>query len=594
MLNNSLEQNRMNRPVLVFFTDPVLQKPASWWRQFGAVIGPRTVAETAEKYNLEYIDIESLLLPGSIQDAEVLVRTLSVLTNSEGQKISKMGSFDGYDLWWIHYDDLYYRYCFPYTQYKLLLTKLSEFTDVHLYNPSSATLFNYYLEAHGCAVHVIGAKEPKFPNVSLWIQAALSLLYFLVLVVQKPRLMVWTSDLFDPPHDYDFRMRYIYEELRRKKTPFVEFIRSIEPWRTVIEHAIRRNRPVVYSHALATILRLFAGYLAPGDSKKVQVMFPKFATAEDKFRFLVATHYLRTVTGDRWAIRLMEFILVSIGVQTAIITTAVSRSFHEVIACKRRNIPTVGILHGIASKDYNVYDFMPEFEGTKPMSLDLYGVWSSWWKEYYLHHGVVYTPEQLIVSGPMRPLLVERLEKSVRTDGQVRVLFISEQLGTPSETVPYLEALLSSPGIEVYIKFRSYRDGFESWLMKNRPDILERVPESRILRTGMSEAIAVCDVVVGSHSTAVVEALLYLKPPVLFSTSKWGDYFSLKTLNLCQKLIADTPEEFIELIYASTKIEEEVLLKLQNRLFGDPHMNGSFWVVSKAEQLLSVKNLTLR
>ncbi|MBU3940853.1 MAG: DEAD/DEAH box helicase, partial [Nanoarchaeota archaeon] len=84
--------------------------------------------------------------------------------------------------------------------------------------------------------------------------------------------------------------------------------------------------------------------------------------------------------------------------------------------------------------------------------------------------------DQLWVSGSMRPLEKELLSKiNSEKKEKPRVLFISEQLAASQEVLPYLLALLERKEFELYLKFRPYRDGFERWLKKNRPDILKKV-----------------------------------------------------------------------------------------------------------------------
>ena len=245
-------------------------------------------------------------------------------------------------------------------------------------------------------------------------------------------------------------------------------------------------------------------------------------------------------------------------------------------------------MHGVASRSYNVYDFLPAFDGAKMLSVDKYGLWSEWWKGYYVKNSKAYRKEQLYVSGPMRPPTpdIPHIHKDQRPDSSVRVLFVSEQLAVPEEVFPYLELLLKEEDISVYLTFRSYRDGFEVWLKENHPETLETVGKSNILRDGINSAVDKCDVVVGTHSTAVLESLFNLKPFVFFHTKKWGDYFNLKGYSNAFKFYTESTEELIESIGESKNVSKETLKKLQNRFFGDPYKNGSKWVVEQAEQVL--------
>ena len=106
----------------------------------------------------------------------------------------------------------------------------------------------------------------------------------------------------------------------------------------------------------------------------------------------------------------------------------------------------------------------------------------------------------------------------------------------------------------------------------------------------IEEAISLCDVVVGSYSNAVLEALLQLKPLVFFRTQKWGDYFEIKSLDAQGYFFAENPEELIEKIKKSTNILKEDLKKLQKQFFGNPYQNGSKWVVDQVIKNLLAKS----
>ncbi|HYF29391.1 MAG TPA: hypothetical protein VEA36_03445 [Candidatus Paceibacterota bacterium] len=579
----------MGRRALVLWGE-VPTRPPAWWREFDTVFARRTHTEVLEQLGVAYEDLDAILDPGSIFEATDMVRALARITLPDGSRLAKSVLYKGYELWWIHYDDLHLKFCLPFTQYEPLLKALTAYEEVHSYNPPSSTLFGYYLEAHGVRYEAIDDPSPDRLPFGMVLQIILSLPFLIALMIRRPGLMLWTSDRFDPPRDHDFRTRFLYEELHNRRIPFVEFIRSQETWKTMLEHAKVRRRPVIYSHAITTALRLLAGVLVKKDDHRVRALVTQQGgTPEETFRFLLATHYLRNVTGDIWAIRAMQLVLWAIGIRAAYVPAALSRNFHEVLAAKRSRIPIIGILHGVSSKSYNVYDFMPEYDGTLSLSVDRYGLWSPWWREYYLENSKVYKPEQLAVSGPMRPVERGSLpeKKAERTPGEpIKVLFIAEQLGIPKEILPYLTALLDAPDLSFHMKVRSYKDGFEEWLAANRPDLIERMDQERIFRGGMNEAIAACDVVVGSHSTAVLESLLQLKPCIFYDTKKWGDYFDLRSFRSDHKLIGDTPEEFLGLVRQATDIPEATLKELQYRFFGDPYENGSAWVVDELAKRL--------
>lgn len=563
------------KSVLVIFGKNLPKKSKKWWQQFDEVLGPK--------------ELKKIIVPGSVKEAYHLAEKIPDLIAADGKKVSKQINYKGYDLWWMNFDSIYYNFCLPFTQYRNLLTKLKDFEKVYLFEPIYPDLFRYFLEAYNRKYVVL--KQFRLRRLlpvpfGVFLQILLSIGFLPLLMIMRPRLMVWVGDKLDPPHDHDFRMKFIYEELRRRKIPFVEFIRSLESWSVVLRHAWKRKRPVFYSAAVIEILHFFVRRFSH---------FSFLSSASDsgeRFWFSIATHYLRNVGGSILSIKAIRFILRFIGVRAAYISAGCDRNFHELLACKLNNIKTIGIEHGAASKYYFVSDFMPGFDGEKPLSVDYYGVWSKWWKDYYIKNGDAYKPEQLFVSGPMRPLIrieekyTEKGVSSRQDKGKLRVLYISEGVAVPEEVLPYILTLLESRDFKPCFKFRPYRDDLESWLKEEQPEVYKKILETTtVFRGTMEEAISQCDVVIGSYSTAVLEALLQFKTPIFFRTNKWGDHFEFKSAGL-NSFFAETAQELIKRIKDSQKISKEELKKLQERFFGDPYQNGSAWVVDQIEEVL--------
>ncbi|MBI2410222.1 hypothetical protein HYV30_04295 [Candidatus Kaiserbacteria bacterium] len=569
----------MNR-ALVLFTPKLPDRSQKWWMQFTTLIGPGAFAQAAADRGLAFEPLEDFTDPGSIEEATAFLHELATVELPDGRRVSEAVANEGYELWWLSYDELFYRQCVPYTQYRRLLDRLRTFGHVTLHVPPATALFRSFLEAHGIS-YAIEEGPRSVPALGVWIQALITLLSWPILMIKRPWLLVYTGDLFDPPRDHSFRMRFIYDELRAKKIPFAEFIRSLEPGRVMLAHAMKRRRPVIYSYALKVLIAWLA------DSRVSTLQTPKkTGNAEYDFRLALALHYTRNERAHAWSIRAMRLLVRSIGIRAAIIPAASSRTFHEVLGCRTADVPTIGILHGAASKYYNVYDFLPEYRGKKRLALDIYGVWSKWWRDYYIANGKAYAPEQIVVSGPMRPMSVLPAV-APRRDGPIKVLFVPGELSVPQEVMRYIDALRKDPSISFYLTFRPYRDQFEDWLKKNDPRILEELGAANLIFRGrrIQEDIAECDVVVGSYSTAVLEALLQFKPLVFFNSSKWGDYFAMREYK-SGKYFAEDPSELIARIKQGREASLDELKDLQERFFGDPAKNGSAWMVDQAEAVI--------
>lgn len=571
------------KSALVIFSS-LPEKEREWWGQFSTVIAPQELEEAVRAKDVSFEALELWTDPPRIQEAAIFLGDLARAVLPDGTRVSKSVVYRGYELWWMQYDELYYQLCLPYSQYKRLLCHLAEFPKVYLYQTPAPALFQKYLQAYECVAR-FNEKKKTFPSFGIWLQIFLSFVSIPVLVLTRPKTLVYTGDLFDPPHDHSFRMRYIYEELRARKLPFVEFIRSLEPGKIVLAHFWKRRRPVVYSFAIKVVLSWCASFFSE------RTFDFRGADPEQKFRLSLATMYLCNVRGIIWSTTVLNWLVRMIGIKTALIPAASSRTYCELLACKLAGVPSIGILHGAASKYYNVYDFMPEYDGSKHLGVDVYGVWSSWWRDYYLANGKLYQAEHLAVSGPMRPSPVGETfthshKGTVPSSGPIKVLFVPGELSVPEQIVTYIRAMLDSKDISLYLTFRPYRDAFENWIQGNDPELLEKIGPDRIFRgRRIQEDIAACDVVVGSYSTAVLEALLQLKPFIFFHTEKWGDYFDLKAYQDAAFFVG-SPGELVERIKEIKDIPEKTLKELQNRFFGDPYKNGSAWAIDEVEKHL--------
>lgn len=549
--------------------------------------------------NQEFVSLRSLIDPGNIYEAEKFLREVARVVKSDGIRISKSFIYKGYELWWGHYNNLFYNFCFPYTQYKRLLEYLLSFNNVHLYDPPKKNLFLCFLKTNGKKTLVLKSFRLKSPSLlpfGILLQMIITVISIFVLKIRKHKVLLFTGDKLASGRDYDFRLRLIYEELRKNQVPFVEFIRSLESWKTILKHAFIRKRPVIYSEAI-NFLGSFLSILTGGRGKANRMFGKNCCYSEgdlgNNFRRCIAVQYLLTVYDDVWSIRTMKLVLKIIGVKASLMIAGSNRNFHTLLGCKLNNIPTVGILHGVASPYSTTYDFIPDFNGDKAISVDYYGVWSNWWKEYYLENSKAYKKEQLFVSGLIRPMngLVEddkRNRERFNIAKPINVLLVAEQTVVPEEVMPYVEMLLSMANdkyINLTIKFRPSNDGFELWLQSNRPEILE-APHLKIVKGEMHEAIKYSDVVIGCHSTGVLEAVLQFKIPIFCFTKQWGDYYNMSGSEKTKDFIVNNPSELKGRITNIDIIPFEVLKTLQDRYFGDPKMNGSAWAVQTTINLI--------
>ncbi len=122
------------KSILVIFGQDPPRKSKKWLSQFDKVLGPK--------------EVEELISSGNVQEAHRLLNKLPYLTISDGRRVSKLINYQGYEIWWMHYDNLFDKFCLPYTQYYPLLEYLKNFDKIYLYQPLFSHLFQYFLNAH--------------------------------------------------------------------------------------------------------------------------------------------------------------------------------------------------------------------------------------------------------------------------------------------------------------------------------------------------------------------------------------------------------------------------------------------------------------
>jgi hypothetical protein len=585
-VNNTFDDHA----VLVVFGDSL---PRQVRREISTIIAPASLAGEVCALGRHFVDMDSLVDFGSIYEAAALTERLTQITLPGGQRLTKLVTFQGYELWWIHYDALYHNFLLPLTQYRRLLERLVGFSDVYLYGVPDLPLFHYYLEAYGVRCMNLQRWRARI----LWWQRLFreifdSLFSFLALILLKGRgakvlLHPCFGDLLDYPHDYDFRMRRIFEELRARDIPFVEIVRSTQPLRIMLRQARIRRRPVIYSSSLvALIYRLGDALAGRGDLQRKVVQQMAGRLPEERFLARVATHYQRNPRNPVVAVWLLRVVLRWLGIRVAFVLHPSARSLHELIACKLDNIPTVGIQHGAGKRSYIVSEYMAGCDGVRPLGTDVFGCWSEYWYDEYRQHSRVFTSEQLQIAGHLRPVPAELLPTGEQPHDPdvIRVLHVSDTIVDPREPLPYLRALVADPRLQVTIKARPMiEDRLVAYLRDHAPDVFSRI---EVVTGGIHQAIAGNDVVVGCYSTAVLEGLLQLKPLVFFNTRRWGDYYEFRAIEEAHGFFAESPELAPECVRAVLQTRRETLEQLRDYFWGDPTRDGGKWVVDQIERLL--------
>jgi hypothetical protein len=399
-------------------------------------------------------------------------------------------------------------------------------------------------------------------DASLFIYSLASLVRFSFR--KGPKSILWSGDFYDARNEGDFRVGDLYGSLSGAGIAYLEFIReSAEGLGRTWGNAVKRRRPAFYYLSVCRILRPFGNRLPAPDLSGLTE-----GTREALGRFVPELSFIRDSLP--WLERFLRFS----GADALVAWELSSRQAGLIYAAKAAGMKVIGFMHGAGMKSYMAHEFMPEFSGKAPVGPDTYGVWSPWWKEYYLRNSRLYGSVE--VSGTLRKAVFPPGLRKAGKAARPVVLWISEPLVPVEEVVGYIAQL--SRRFRVVIKKRpSTTDIFYNALVARHPEFAALDTADGDIFAAIREA----DVVVGSHSTAVVDAALVGVPFVLVDTPKWGDYFELAGFPAPYKLfVTDAGELERSLDHVLAQDTEDVLGRVRDRFYG-ADADGCAWVVGK-------------
>ena len=123
---------------------------------------------------------------------------------------------------------------------------------------------------------------------------------------------------------------------------------------------------------------------------------------------------------------------------------------------------------------------------------------------------------------------------------------------------------------QVGIKIRNtYKENYVTQILKLNSDII-------IENNTIDKLYIKYDLILGSHSTAVVESLKFGRPFLLLNTKKWGNYFNIKS-----ELFVKSRHELLNKINC---ISKDNYNNIKENFFGDLKKNGVYEIVKYLKQ----------
>lgn len=389
-------------------------------------------------------------------------------------------------------------------------------------------------------------------DIFLSFYSLISMLYIRI-VIKRPLSVIWTGDFYDETLQGDFRLGNLYLELKDKKINYIDFIRDNHNGiLSTLNNMLKRRKPVIYYDSITRIF-LFS----PNKNTNIYLKNENYLHRQILSRFI---HKISTPA----KINLFRKIFNFLKVDNFICWEFSDRQSNLIYAAKLNNIRTIGFMHGAGNKFYVAHEYMSEFSSDKKIGPDFMGVYSEWWKKYFELHSKLYTHVE--VCGMLRKKNFLTTPKHMPSFKSV--LWISEPLIDPEEVIGFIEYLHKN--YSLVIKKRPLtKDIFYNKLIQKYPEC-KNIPT---LDGDIFTAINQCSLVVGSHSTAVIDALQVNKPCLLVNTKKWGNYF-----NVDENIFIKNTNELEPKI---SKLANFNFEDLKLKYFGEDTDDGVQWVIKK-------------
>jgi len=522
----------------------------------------------SNKQNILSLYIEDYKVISSVKDARKLTEDIFLKSN---QFIKKF-KYKGYGVTWMWFNEIFLL-SLKYLEIQELIRKLLELKPREIYFDGVDLVYVKIIKMHFDNIRFHGDQKEKASikiinfifNSSMFVYSLISIvLYYLN---SKKYVGTYTGDYIYKSTKSDFRLSKLYEEYEQNKINFIEFIRPTSI-KNFYKNIFIRRRLAVYF----TSIEYFLNFFVKKSKKRVFIDFQSsiLNSLEKSNNVLI----LQT--------KFMEKILRILKIKNFVVISSSSRSAPIMLACKGAQINTIGIMHGLPQRDYAVYEFIESYSDNKKIGCDAYGVWSEHYKKYFQNYSKILSKENIFVSGLLRPVDKLKLKTfHTITKNKIKILIIVEPLVDQSEIVPYLKKIFFNENFFIGFKLRPMSSGFD----KNMTEIENQIPQAKACKKhfGRIESAANnYDILIGSHSTAVIEASLFNKLSLLVKTNKWGDYFDLNTLVPNSGLFIESPEDICKAIIS--RIDNEKKLKtidtIREHFFGENN-NGAKWVVNQ-------------
>ena len=392
-------------------------------------------------------------------------------------------------------------------------------------------------------------------DIPLFIYSLLSILY--IKLTAKKTVAIWTGDFYNAHTKGDFRLGDLYLELEKNNIRYIDFIRdNANGIVHTVKNLLKRRKPSIYYNSLSRVCTLYGQYLP-----KINLHH------ENSLHRDILESQIEHISDPR-KIKIFRRVFKLLGVEKFLCWEFSDRQADLIFASKLNYIKSIGFMHGAGMQNYMAHEYMSEFVGQYKIGPDVFGTWSSWWKELFASTSKLY--KEIDVCGELRKnkidVVNEDLNHKIHT-----VLWISEPLIDPEQVIDYMSYLKNN--YKLVIKKRPLtNDIFYAKLL----DQFDEFKHVEVIEGDIYDAIMSCDIIVGSHSTAVLDAVKLNKPFMLVNTKKWGNYFKVDEMFFIKNI-----QEIDEKI---SLINRNYFNKIKEKYFGKDDDSGIDWIINKIKE----------
>lgn len=392
--------------------------------------------------------------------------------------------------------------------------------------------------------------------LTVLIMSFLAVISASVMVIARRRVLIYEIDNTASRFRSDFRMADVHEALRNRGIKYFEIFHTVLGRKTLINFLTRR-RPALYLE--------FPDWLSFRKVSNQEMSWVEnldydiFSSQKEKeFAKLLLRQTVRHFRKSCTRILFWSKALPLLGVKKIYLIDDGRFYTDLILAARFSGIKTYAIQHGHFTK-YHVGWIQAKHSSGAAIAPNRFIVWSSYWKKELIHLGTFIPENSILVAGSRTPKKIFEKKKTERREETV-VLVPYEIDGPKKEIADYINEVLKCKNVRVIFKTRPDRPPEQQLREYN---LQENMPRFSVM-SDTGKAMEEADIVAGSYSTFLYEALWYDKRVALFDTSiDFGEGMIKNGIadRICPEVCRD-----IERI---KKIPHEVVLERRKKLYGD-------------------------